>query len=528
MDWIFKNGFFKVQFDHIHNPLFMIKRTLISVSDKDGIVEFASKLHQQGVEILSTGGTAKRLRENNIPVTDVSEYTQFPEMMNGRVKTLHPKIHGALLALRESEDHMHAANEHGIQLIDLLVVNLYPFESTIQKEGITLSEAIEQIDIGGPSMLRSAAKNYKSVTVVTDPADYGKVIEEIQNSKDTSIETRRRLAEKVFEKTAAYDAAIASYLNEGKTKTITVKKITDLRYGENPHQKATWYQDSNHPNQADLAHAEILQGKALSYNNLMDADGALSLVREFKDPCVAFIKHANPCGIAIGKDIKEAFMNGYAGDSRSAFGGIIAFNRTCTAELATEIVSKFFEVILAPDFEEEALEILKQKEKMRVLKLGKINSEKPAQNYRKITGGLLIQDLDTQQISEEDLKVVTQKSPSTEELKDLLFAWHVCKHVKSNAIVLAKNGMTVGIGAGQMSRVDAAEIAINKSQGREKGSVMASDAFFPFADSIEAAAQNGITAIIQPGGSIRDEEVIAAADEHGIAMVFTGTRAFLH
>ncbi len=506
----------------------MIKRALISVSNKDGIVDFAKGLYDKGVEILSTGGTAKLLRDNGIDVVDVSEYTGHPEMMDGRVKTLHPKIHGALLALRGNPDHMKAAEEHNIGMIDLVAVNLYPFEETVQKEGVALEDAVEQIDIGGPSMLRSAAKNFRSVTVVTDPADYEPVLKEVRENGDTSEDIRRRLAEKVFERTAAYDSAIANYLTSGKIKHIAVQKLSDLRYGENPHQKATFYKDHNHVRHACIPNAEVLQGKELSYNNIMDADAALSLVREFEQPCVAFIKHANPCGIAVGDTINDAFINAYEGDPKSAFGGVIAFNQTCTADLAETITGKFFEIVLAPDFEDGAIEIFKKKPNLRVLKLGQIKPEEAGETYRKISGGLLVQDLDVKRIAKENLKVVTKRAPTDQEMKDLLFGWHVVKHVKSNAIVFAKNNMTVGIGAGQMSRVDAVELAIKKSLNREDGSVMASDAFFPFPDSVERAAEYKITAIIQPGGSIKDEEVIAAADKAGLAMVFTGARAFLH
>ncbi len=506
----------------------MIKRALISLSDKDGITEFAKKLSNKGVEILSTGGTAKLMRENSIEVIDVGDYTGFPEMMNGRVKTLHPKIHGGLLALRDSDEHMKSAEEHNIGMIDMVVVNLYPFEETIKKDGVKLPEAIEQIDIGGPSMLRSAAKNFRYVTVVTDPTDYEKVWKEIEKDGDTSEETRRRLAEKVFEKTAEYDAMIANYLTEGKTEHIVVEKIGDLRYGENPHQKAGFYKDKNGHSEASLVRSKQIQGKDMSYNNIMDADGALSLVREFEEPTVAFIKHANPCGIATADTISDAFVNAYEGDPKSAFGGVIAFNRTCTKDIAESITSKFFEVVLAPDFEDSALEVFKAKPNLRILKIDDIKPEPNGRTYRKVSGGLLIQDLDTKQISESDLKIVTKRQPTEQEMKDMLFGWHVVKHVKSNAIVLAKNGMTVGIGAGQMSRVDAVEISIEKALSREDGSVMASDAFFPFPDSIEKAKEHKITAIIQPGGSIKDDEVIKAADDAGIAMVFTGSRAFLH
>ena len=506
----------------------MIKRALISLSDKSGIAEFAKNLSDKGIEILSTGGTAKLLRESGINVIDVGDYTGFPEMMNGRVKTLHPKIHGGLLALRDSDEHIKSAEEHDIGMIDLVVVNLYPFEETIKKDSVTLPEAIEQIDIGGPSMLRSAAKNFKFVTVVTDPADYEKVWKEIEKDGDTSEETRRRLAEKVFEKTAQYDSMIASYLTDGRFQNITVEKIGDLRYGENPHQKAGFYKDVNGHKEASLVRAEQIQGKKLSYNNIMDADGALSLVREFSAPTVAFIKHANPCGIATNHKIENAFVNAYEGDPKSAFGGVIALNRPVTKDIAESITNKFFEVVIAPDFEDGAIEAFKSKPNLRVLKVGDIKPEPDGKTYRKVSSGLLIQDIDTKQITESDLKVVTKRQPTEREMKDMLFAWHVVKHVKSNAIVLVENGVTIGIGAGQMSRVDAVEIAISKAMKREDNSVMASDAFFPFPDSIEKAAEHKITAIIQPGGSIKDDEVIAVADKAGIAMVFTGSRAFLH
>jgi len=506
----------------------MIKRALISVSDKNGIVEFAKRLYDKGIEILSTGGTAKLLRDNGIDVLDVSRYTGHPEMMDGRVKTLHPKIHGALLALRDNPDHMKSAKEHDIGLIDLVVVNLYPFEETIKKKDVNLEDAIEQIDIGGPSMLRSAAKNFRYVTVVTDPDDYESVWKEIEKNGDTSEDTRRTLAEKVFQLTAHYDSLIANYLTGGKAEHIIVEKLMDLRYGENPHQKASFYKDRNSHLEASLVRAEQLQGKELSYNNIMDTDGALSLIREFSEPTVAFIKHSNPCGIATNTKIEHAFINAYEGDPKSAFGGVIAFNRTVPKDLAESIVGKFFEVVIAPDFEEDALEKFKEKPNLRVLKVGDIKPEPKGRTYKKVSGGLLIQDLDTRQISADDLKVVTKRKPTSKEMKNLLFAWHVVKHVKSNAIVLAKNGMTVGIGAGQMSRVDAVELAIKKAMNREDGSVLASDAFFPFPDSVEKAAEHKITAIIQPGGSIKDEEVIKMADDKGLAMVFTGIRSFLH
>lgn len=506
----------------------MIKRALISVSNKEGVAEFAKKLSKKKVKILSTGGTAKLLREEGIEVQDVSDYTGFPEMMDGRVKTLHPKIHGGLLAVRDNKQHQKAAKENGIEMIDLVVVNLYPFSETVKKEETTLAEAIEQIDIGGPSMLRSAAKNFKFVTVITDPADYDKVAEEFEASGDTTEETRRRLAEKVFETTAHYDASIAEYLTNGKAKYIGFEKVADLRYGENPHQKAAFYKDMKGHDEASLVNAEQLQGKDMSYNNIMDADGALSIVREFSEPAVAFVKHANPCGVATAETLADAFINAYECDPKSAFGGIIAFNGTVTQDIAASIVNQFFEVIVAPDYEAGALEAFKTKPNLRVIKVGYIRPEPEAKTYRKVSGGLLIQDLDTLQISEDDLKVVTRRAPSKREMQDLLFAWHVIKHVKSNAIVLAENMTTIGIGAGQMSRIDAVELAIKKAMNREDDAVMASDAFFPFSDSVEIAAKHKITAIIQPGGSIKDDEVIAAADAAGMAMVFTGKRAFLH
>ncbi len=505
----------------------MIKRALISVSNKDGIVEFAKRLYGKGVEILSTGGTAKLLRENGVDAIDVSTFTKSPEMMQGRVKTLHPKIHAALLAVRDNPAHMKEAKRNEIGLIDLLVVNLYPFAETIAKKNVTEAEAIEQIDIGGPSMLRSGAKNFKFVTVVTDPADYEGVLEELEANGDTTPETRRRLAEKVFLKTAQYDTLIASYLMGGKIIGMVGEKIIDLRYGENPHQKAAFYADQPHSG-ASIATAKIHQGKELSYNNILDADAALGLLREWEEPTVVFVKHGNPCGAATAKHLHDAFINAYECDPKSAFGGIIALNRICTADLAEAINRNFFEIVIAPEFETKALKMFEAKPDLRVLEVGKIGPDAAYKTYRKVSGGLLVQDLDTRTISKKDLKIVTEKPPTPEELQDMLFAWPIVKHVKSNAIVFAKNRMTVGIGAGQMSRVDSVEIAIKKANGRQKGAVLASDAFFPFADSIEAAAQAGITAIIQPGGSKRDQEVIDAANKLGLAMVFTGVRAFLH
>ncbi|MBI5412545.1 bifunctional phosphoribosylaminoimidazolecarboxamide formyltransferase/IMP cyclohydrolase [Candidatus Peregrinibacteria bacterium] len=505
----------------------MVKRALISVSNKDGIVEFAKALDSLGFEILSTGGTAKLLRSNDIDAIDVSAYTGFPEMLDGRVKTLHPKIHAALLALRDNKTHMQAAKDHEVEMIDLVVVNLYPFIETVSKSNVKESEAIEQIDIGGPSMLRSAAKNFQSVTVVTDPRDYGRVIQELKKAGKTSLETRRALAEKVFQTTSRYDGAIASWLTGGRLATITAEKVRDLRYGENPHQRAAFYRDTDN-RFTNIPNATVLQGKELSYNNIMDADAAFSLIAEFREPTVTFIKHGNPCGIASADTLEEAFINGYSGDPKSAFGGIIAMNRSCTADVAEAIAKQFFELVLAPAFEEKALKILSAKPDVRVLSLGDFRIEPNQRVYRKVQGGLLIQNYDQKELTKKDLTNVSAKKPTDKQLQDLLFAWRVVRHVKSNAIVLAKNLTTVGIGAGQMSRIDSVEIAIRKAGDRVQGAVLASDAFFPFADSIQAAVQAGISAIIQPGGSKRDKEVFDAADKAGIAMVLTGTRAFLH
>ncbi len=506
----------------------MIKRALISVSDKTGVADLAKRLAAKGVEVLSTGGTAKLLREAGVAVKDVSEFTGFPEMMNGRVKTLHPKVHGGLLGLRDNPEHIKAAQANGIEWIDLLVVNLYPFAETVKKPGVTEAEAIEQIDIGGPSMLRSAAKNFKFVTVVSDPADYGAVLHEIEAKGDTTPETRRKLAEKVFALTAQYDAMIAGHLTGGTFTLLPALKVSDLRYGENPHQKAAFYRNPLDPAKNSLTEARILQGKEPSYNNILDTDAALNLIREFKRPAVAFIKHTNPCGVAIAEELNDAFVNAFGCDPKSAFGGIVALNRPCTKDLAEAITAQFFEVVVAPEFAAEALEVFKRKPNLRVLAVGVIEPLTGGGVVRSVAGGYLMQDRNVKVLSKDDVKVVTKKAPTPEQITDLMFAWKVAKHVKSNAIVLAKNGMTVGIGAGQMSRVDSVEIALHKANGREKGTVMASDAFFPFADSVEAAAGAGIAAIVQPGGSIKDAEVIASADKHGIAMVFTGSRAFLH
>lgn len=504
----------------------MITRALISVSDKTGIIEFSQKLKAKGVEILSTGGTAKLLRENGIDVQDVSNYTGFPEMMNGRVKTLHPKVHGGLLALRDNPEHMQAAQENGIEMIDLVVVNLYPFQEAIAKTEVTLEDAIENIDIGGPSMLRSAAKNYQSVTVLTDPSDYELVLSEIENKSETTLETRAYLAQKVFAKTATYDAAIAHYLNADFL-SLNFSKKQDLRYGENPHQKATFYQELNN-SFTSFANAKQHQGKELSFNNIFDGDGALDLIQEFERPAVTIIKHANPCGTAQADTVEEAYDKALSGDPISAFGGIIAMNRECSQEVATKIVEHFFEIVIAPTFSDAALEVFKAKPNLRILETGEFKRNPNLQTMKKVIGGILVQDADLKEITKTDLTVVTQIKPTESEIETMLFAWKVVKHVKSNAIVLAKNEMTVGVGAGQMSRVDSTDIAVKKAGDRVLGSVLASDAFFPFPDAIELAHAAGIKTIIQPGGSIKDKDVIAKADELGIAMVFTGSRCFLH
>jgi len=516
----------------------IIKRALISVSDKSGIVEFARTLNAKGVEILSTGGTAKLLQDNQIPVIEVSDYTGFPEMMAGRVKTLHPKIHGGLLGRRGMDDAVMA--EHGIQTIDLLVVNLYPFEATIAKPDCDLAQAIENIDIGGPAMLRSAAKNHAAVTVVVDSKDYDLVLSEMtKNQGAVSESTRFNLARKVFAHTARYDGMIANYLGKMEadsdfppTLSLQYEKSQSLRYGENPHQKAAFYVESA-PQPASLAKAVQIQGKALSYNNISDTDAALECVKSFDVPACVIVKHANPCGVAIAEDILTAYNRAFQTDPTSAFGGIIAFNRSLDAETAKTIINQqFVEVIIAPDVEDSAKLILAKKKNVRVLVCGNWTAEsKKDFNFKKVSGGLLVQDNDFARVTALDLKGVTQRQPNDKELKDLLFSWTVVKFVKSNAIIYCKDGMTIGIGAGQMSRVYSAKIAAIKA-GDESlqvaDSVMASDAFFPFRDGLDAAAQVGVTAVIQPGGSMRDDEVIAAANEHNIAMVFTGIRHFRH
>ena len=517
-----------------------IKRALLSVSDKTGLVEFARELRGFGVELISTGGTARALREAGVEVRDISDVTGFPEMMDGRVKTLHPRIHGGLLALRDNAEHVEAMRANGIEPIDMVVVNLYPFEETIAREGVTLEEAIEQIDIGGPSMIRSAAKNYRDVAVVMLPNIYERVLEEMRdNGGALSLQTRRDLAHRVFAITAFYDLSIYNYLcKQSSTGTDPVPNSTSLpsalelelrrsralRYGENPHQSAALYDAGE---QSGVAKAEILSGKEMSFNNYVDADAAWQLVCDFDETACAIIKHMNPAGVGTGATNEEAYRRALATDPVSAFGGIVAFNRKVDEGAARAVTEIFTEVVIAPDYDESALEALRAKKNLRVLRAGEPRRAE-GYEYKTITGGMLVQTRDTHRLSREELKVVTERAPTEEELRALLFAWTVCKHTKSNAIIYARDGQTVGVGAGQMSRVDSVKIGAARAQLPVAGSVLASDAFFPFRDGIDEAARHGITAVIQPGGSVRDDETIAAANEHGLAMVFTSIRHFKH
>ena len=518
-----------------------ITRALISVSDKTGIEDFARALHGLGVEILSTGGTARLLADAGIPVVEVSDYTGFPEMMDGRVKTLHPKVHGGILGRRGTDEAVMA--EHDIPPIDLVVVNLYPFEQTVAREDCDLPLAIENIDIGGPTMLRAAAKNHAAVTVVVDSDDYARVLDEIGEGGSVSDATRYDLAVKTFEHTARYDGAIANYLGARtpggetsafpRTMNLQFRQVQTMRYGENPHQRAAFFIE-HEPEEASVATAIQLQGKELSYNNVADTDAALECVKCFPEgPACVIVKHANPCGVALGETPLAAYEQAFRTDPTSAFGGIIAFNRPLDAETAAAIIERqFVEVIIAPSVDEDALPLLAAKKNVRVLSCGQWNDVPvPGLDFKRVNGGLLVQDRDLGQVHETDLKVVTKRAPTEHEARDLRFAWRVAKFVKSNAIVYCRDAMTIGVGAGQMSRVYSARVAALKAadEGLEvKGSVMASDAFFPFRDGIDQAAEAGIVAVIQPGGSMRDEEVIAAADEHGMAMVFTGMRHFRH
>jgi phosphoribosylaminoimidazolecarboxamide formyltransferase / IMP cyclohydrolase len=521
-----------------------VQRALVSVFDKTGILDFAKRLAAQRIEILSTGGTSKLLREAGVSVRDVSDFTGWPEMLGGRVKTLHPKVHGGLLYRRNHAEDQKQAAEHGIAPIDLVVVNLYPFEATAAKAGLTSGELIENIDIGGPTMLRSAAKNFESVTVVTDPADYDRVASEIEKSQDTTLMTRLELARKVFTTTSRYDGVIATELERlsaaGDKVELTEKPLLpervhialhrqqELRYGENPHQAAALYVPAGRAPEG-LAAARQLQGKELSYNNFVDLEAARSLAGEFRGPAAVIIKHNNPCGAAEQDTLRDAYLRALASDPVSAFGGVLAFNRVVDSVTAEEVAKLFVECIVAPGFDDKAKSIFAAKKNLRLLELPAtgLQSERELQ-LKRISGGMLLQQPDLGEIQDTELRTVTKRVPTAEEMHTLRFAWKVCKHVKSNAIVFARDSATLGVGAGQMSRVDSVKIAVMKAQTSLQGSVVASDAFFPFPDGVEEAAKAGATAVIQPGGSVRDNEVIAAADRLGLAMVFTGLRHFLH
>lgn len=519
----------------------MVKRALISVSDKTGIVEFAQKLNDLGVSIISTGGTFKVLKEAGIPVINISDVTGFPECLDGRVKTLHPNIHAGLLAMRSNPEHMKQVEELNVELIDMVVVNLYPFKQTIMKPDVTLADAIENIDIGGPTMLRAAAKNYQDVSVVIDPTDYEQVLSEIKETGAVSVKTNFYLAAKVFNHTAYYDTMIANYLRDKAglpkypdTISMTFEKVQNMRYGENPHQSAAFYKEVGNSD-GMLSGIEQLHGKELSFNNINDLHGALELLKEFdEEPTVVACKHSNPCGVASGKDIHEAYVRAYNTDPVSIFGGILCANRKIDKATAEEISKIFLEIVLAPDFDDDALEVLEQKKNIRLLKLKDVMKKQPETAYdvKKVSGGILIQDIDSKLLGDE-LKVVTDRKPTEKEMEDLLFTWKVVKFTKSNGIAIGKDKQSVGIGPGQVNRIWATEQAIDhgtKQLGADvvKGAVLASDAFFPFDDCVEAAHKAGITAIIQPGGSKRDQDSIDACNKYGIAMVFTGMRHFRH
>ncbi len=514
----------------------MIKRALISVSDKTGIVGLARELAGCGVEIISTGGTSAALKDAGIDVINVSDITGFPECLDGRVKTLHPNIHAGLLAIRDNEQHMKQIKELGVETIDMVVINLYPFKQTILKGNVDLEEAIENIDIGGPTMLRAAAKNYQDVAVVVDPSDYGMVLEEIKASREISVKTKFKLAYKVFEHTSHYDTLIAGYLRDKlgeeffpETLSLTFEKAQEMRYGENPHQKAVFYKEVG-ANVGCITSAKQLHGKELSYNNINDINGALELLKEFEQPTAVAVKHANPCGVASSDSIYDAYMKTYEADPVSIYGGILALNREIDAATAEEIHKIFLEIIIAPSFTEEALRILAQKKNLRLMQLDNISAKLPAGTYdmKKVAGGLLVQNYNNELINLDDLKIVTEVRPTAQQIEDMIFAMTVVKHTKSNGIALAKNKQSLGIGPGQTNRIMAAKIAIEYAGDRANGAVMASDAYFPFNDCVEAAAAAGIKAIVQPGGSVRDQESIDACNKHGIAMVFTGMRHFKH
>jgi len=511
-----------------------VRRALISVSDKSGIIEFAKGLSELGVEIISTGGTAKILREKGIPVKEVSDITGFPEMLDGRVKTLHPRIHAGILAVRSKKEHLEQLGKHGIEEIDLVVVNLYPFEQTISKKVFKHEDAVENIDIGGPTLIRAAAKNYESLGVVVDPADYSEVLTELKKNRSLPLQSRERLATKAFQHTARYDALIAGYFEKKfgtdmfpKFFTLSFEKQMELRYGENPHQKASFYRDLE-SDETSISKARKLQGRDTSYNNMLDADSALELLKEFEEPAVVIVKHNNPCGVATNKNLRDAYLKAKATDPEAAFGGVVALNGTVDGETAEQITSLLTDVVVAPGYSKEALEIFSKKKNMRVLELGKFSTKKKERmETRSINGGLLVQERNTKLLIGEP-KVVTKRKPTEAEMRALLFAWKVCKHVKSNAIVYSFEDRTVGIGAGQMKRSDSSKLGAMKAVESLKGAVLASDAFFPFRDAVDIATQAGVTAIIQPGGSRNDQESIDACNEHNIAMVFTGVRHFRH
>ena len=528
---IFKIIIFKVKIN-----MTKIKRALISVSNKKDIIHFAKALGDLGIEIISTGGTFKKLSESGINIVPVSEITKFPEMLDGRVKTLHPAIHGGILAIRNNPNHIKEISQHNILPIDMVVVNLYPFETTINKPNVNLDEAIENIDIGGPTLIRSAAKNYKDVAVITNPARYDSIINELkENNGSLSLETRQQLAIEAFYHTTRYDSIISNYLFSKFNPdikfppilSICMKKVQDLRYGENPHQAAAFYREFN-LNYPCISNSTQLGGKELSYNNFFDMNAAIDLVKEFNEPCCAVIKHTNPCGIAIGDNLLDTYIKAREVDPMSAFGSIVAFNRKLDSNTAKEIIKTFVEVVIAPGFDENSINILKQKSNLRIIDIKEIYKKTNQLDWKKIDGGILLQEKDEKLVGKDEYKIVSKIKPNSHQLKALDFAWRVVKHVKSNAIVITREKEAVGIGAGQMSRVDAVELAIKKGGNNVKGCVLASDAFFPFRDSIDIAAKAGITAIIEPGGSIRDEEVIEAANEHNLPLIFTGFRCFKH
>lgn len=514
----------------------MVKRALISVSDKTGIVEFANELDKMGIEIVSTGGTAKTLSDAGIKVINISDVTGFPECLDGRVKTLHPKVHAGLLAIRSNEEHMKQIRDLGIEPIDMVIINLYPFKQTILKGHVELEEAIENIDIGGPTMLRAAAKNYQDVVVLVDPKDYAVILEEMKSSKEISIKTKFKLAYKVFEHTSHYDTLIAKYLRDKigeeffpETLSLTFEKTQEMRYGENPHQKAVFYKEVG-ANIGCITNASQLHGKELSYNNINDTNGALDLLKEFDEPTVVAVKHANPCGVASASTIYEAYVKAYESDPVSIFGGIIAANREIDTKTAEEINKIFIEIVIAPSYTEEAILVLTQKKNIRLLKLDNISAKLPAGTYdmKKVAGGLLVQNYNNELFNPDEIKYVTELKPTPEQMEDLVFAMKVVKHTKSNGIAVAKDKHSLGVGPGQTNRIMAAKIAFEYAGDRAKGAVLASDAYFPFSDCVEAAAAAGIKAIIQPGGSMRDQESIDACNKLGIAMIFTGMRHFKH